>query len=126
VSSTGLATAVWRRNNGSNFIIQSSTSQNGGAWSTPVDLSATGGSSGSPQLTVDSTGLATAVWFRDNGSNWIIQSSQILNPIPSQPTPTPPTLAKTGAEVDWLLLGSLIAVVAGAGSLTFSRRKRTQ
>ena len=75
VSSTGLATAVWRRNNGSNWIIQSSTSQSGGAWSTPVNLSATGGTASDPKVTVDSTGLATAVWERYDGSNGIIQSS---------------------------------------------------
>jgi LPXTG-motif cell wall-anchored protein len=126
-----LATAVWSRNNGSNDIIQSSTSQNGGAWSTPVDLSATGRNARNPQITVSSTGLATAVWRRSNGSNWIIQSSHILTPIPSQPTSTPTTapaasLAKTGAEVDWLLLGSLIAVVAGAGFFALGRRKRTE
>jgi hypothetical protein len=48
-------------------------------------------------------------------------------PTPS-PTPTPApaaSLAKTGAEVEWLLLGSLIAVVAGAGFFALGRRKRT-
>jgi LPXTG-motif cell wall-anchored protein len=129
VSSTGLATAVWRGYDGSNWIIQSSTSQNGGAWTTPVNLSATGGNADYAQITVSSTGLATAVWR--HGSNDIIQSSHILNPIPSQPTSTPTTapaasLAKTGAEVDWLSLGSLIAVVAGAGFFALGRRKRTE
>jgi LPXTG-motif cell wall-anchored protein len=124
-----LATAVWHRNNGSSDIIQSSTSLNGGAWSTPVDLSATGANAYYPQVTVSSTGLATAVWYRNDGSNDIIQSSHILNPTPSQPTPTTApaaSLAKTGAEVDWLLLGSLIAVVAGAGFFALGRRKRTE
>ena len=118
VSSTGLVTAVWYRYDGSNNIIQSSTSQNGGAWSTPVDLSATGGSAYSPQVTVSSTGLVTAVWYRYDGSHNIIQSSTLSNS-------TPTTLAATGAEVQWLALGSLIAVVAGASFLTVSRRKRT-
>ena len=119
VSSTGLATAVWYRGNGSNDIIQSSTSQSGGAWSTPVDLSATGGDAYDPQVTVSSTGLATAIWYRYDGSQNIIQSSTLSNSTP------PTTLAATGAEVQWLALGSLIAVVAGASFLTVSRRKRT-
>jgi LPXTG-motif cell wall-anchored protein len=37
---------------------------------------------------------------------------------------TPTTLAATGAEVEWLALGSLIAVVAGAGFFALGRRKR--
>jgi LPXTG-motif cell wall-anchored protein len=118
VSSTGLVTAVWYRWNGSHNIIQSSTPESGDAWSTPEDLSATGGSAYSPQVTVSSTGLATAVWYRYDGSHNIIQSSTLSNS-------TPTTLAATGAEVQWLAFGSLIAAIAGAGLLTVSRRKRT-
>jgi hypothetical protein len=50
----------------------------------------------------------------------------------SAPTPTPAptptlslTLANTGSNVDWLLLSSLIAVVAGAVFLAIGRNKRT-
>jgi LPXTG-motif cell wall-anchored protein len=39
--------------------------------------------------------------------------------------PTPPTLAKTGAEVEWIISAGLITALAGAGFLTVSRRKRT-
>jgi LPXTG-motif cell wall-anchored protein len=119
VDSTGLVTAIWKRYDGSHNIIQSRTSQSGGAWSTPVDLSATGGDAYDPQVTVSSTGLATAIWYRYDGSQNIIQSSTLSNSTP------PTTLAATGAEVQWLALGSLIAVVAGASFLTVSRRKRT-
>lgn len=46
------------------------------------------------------------------------------------PTTTPastktPTLAATGANVEWLLIAGLIAVIAGTSFLTVSRRKRT-
>jgi hypothetical protein len=75
VDATGLATAVWDRYDGSNYIVQSSTSLDGGAWSTPEDLSATGQNSIIPQVTVDATGTATAVWVRNTGSGSIIQSS---------------------------------------------------
>jgi hypothetical protein len=49
----------------------------------------------------------------------------------STPTPTPtPTpgraLAKTGAEVDWLLTGSLLAIVAGAVLFALGRGRRTE
>ena len=129
VSSTGLATAVWYSNDGSNDIIQSSRSQSGGDWSTPADLSATGRDAYDPQVTVSSTGLATAVWYSNDGSNNIIQSSTLYNQIPTTTTTTTttttPTLAKTGANVEWLMVAGLIAVSAGAGFLTVIRRKRT-
>jgi hypothetical protein len=41
---------------------------------------------------------------------------------PASPAAT--TLATTGAEVEWLALGSLIAVVAGAGFFALGRRNR--
>jgi LPXTG-motif cell wall-anchored protein len=40
-------------------------------------------------------------------------------------TTTTPTLAATGANLEWLMVAGLIAVIAGAGFLTVSRRKRT-
>jgi LPXTG-motif cell wall-anchored protein len=127
VSSTGLATAAWQWYDGSYNIIQSSTSQNGGAWSTPVNLSLTGGDADSPQVTVSSTGLVTLVWARNDGSNSIIQSSAFRESTPSAApaASTTPTLAATGANVEWLVFAGLIAAIAGAGFLTVSRRKRT-
>ena len=128
VSSTGLATALWARSNGSQYIIQSSTSQSGGAWSSPIDLSATGGDALAPEVTVSSAGLFTAVWHRSNGIVSTIQASTFENSNPTTTPTTPPTtastLATTGAEVEWLALGSLIAVVAGAGFFALGRRKR--
>lgn len=44
---------------------------------------------------------------------------------PATTTTTTPTLATTGANVEWLLVGGLIAVIAGSGFLAVSRRKRT-
>jgi hypothetical protein len=79
VDSTGRAIAVWARSNGSNDIIQSSTSLNGGAWSPAVDLSAPLQNATDPQVTVDSTGRAIAVWKRSNGTDDIIQSSTSIN-----------------------------------------------
>jgi hypothetical protein len=93
VDSTGLVTAVWYRNNGSHEIIQASSSQSGGPWSTPADLSAPGRNALDPQVTVDSTGLATAIWARSNGSNDIIQSSSSQS---GGPWSTPADLSQLG------------------------------
>jgi hypothetical protein len=48
------------------------------------------------------------------------------SPPPQAPAAStaPTTLATTGAEVEWLAIGSLIAVAAGAGFLALGRRKR--
>lgn len=58
-------------------------------------------------------------------SNFALTPAPTPSPSASPTTVPAASLAKTGAEVDWLLLGSLIAVVAGAGFLALGRRKRT-
>jgi hypothetical protein len=73
------------------------------------------------------TGVAYA------GTNAALWGVTYINPTSSgsttsisatTPTTTPTTLATTGAEVEWLAIGSLIAVVAGAGFFALGRRKR--
>lgn len=127
VDSSGLVTAIWRREdvNGDDDLIQVSTRARAGEWSTPVDLSESGEPSFDPQVALDPSGNATAIWSRRIGSDDIIQSSSWLAPVVAQiPTPTP-TLAKTGANVEWMLVAGLLAVVAGSGLLSMNRRRRT-
>lgn len=72
VDPNGNATAVWRRSDGSHEIVQAATRAPGGAWQSPVDLSTAGQDSLEPQVAVDSSDKATAVWrvFDDeNGNN---------------------------------------------------------
>jgi hypothetical protein len=76
VDGSANVTAVWARDNGSNPIIQASTSTNGGVtWSTPVNVSAGGQDAFYPQVTVDGSGNLTAVWYRPDGFNFIVQAS---------------------------------------------------
>jgi hypothetical protein len=79
IDSEGNATAVWYRSNGSNWIIQASTKLSGGSWQTPADLSDIGQDAEVPHIALDSEGNATVVWYRSNGSNWIIQASTKLS-----------------------------------------------
>jgi hypothetical protein len=75
LDASGNAVVVWRRSNGSNDIVQSSRSANGGvSWSTPVNLSASGQDADHPQVAVDGSGNAVAVWQRFDGRNYIVQS----------------------------------------------------
>jgi len=73
------ATAVWRRLNGINIIIQSASATVSGvsaSWGSVADLSATARDAYNPQVGLSSDGTkATAVWYRSNGSNTIIQSA---------------------------------------------------
>jgi hypothetical protein len=88
VDSVGNATVVWHRANGPNLIIQSSSKPFGGPWqATPDDLSLPGQNAGLPQIGVDSSGNATVVWFRYNGTNYIVQSSSKPFGGPWQVTP---------------------------------------
>jgi len=78
----GTATAVWRRSDGANNIIQAATRPPGGSFGTPVDLSGPGQNASEPQITSAPDGTATAVWYRDNGAQSIIQSASTAQPSP--------------------------------------------
>jgi hypothetical protein len=76
VDSSGTVFAIWVRSDSGNFLLQTSSSVNGGVtWSTPVDPSPVSGSKDSPQISVDSSGNVFAIWSRYDDSNWIVQSS---------------------------------------------------
>lgn len=77
VDSTGLATAVWTRQeiNGVDYTIRSSTSLNGGPWSTPINVSEVGEANSEPKIAVDSSGVAIVVWVNYDGSDTYLQSS---------------------------------------------------
>jgi hypothetical protein len=97
VDNTGLATAVWTRSDGSNNVVQGSTSQNGGTWSSPVTISTAGQNTDTPDLTVDATGRAAAVWIRSDGSNNVVQGSTSQNGGTWAP---PATLSDTGLDAN--------------------------
>ena len=68
-------TAIWYRYNGSQRIVQTSSSTDGGAtWSSVVDLSATGQDAYDPQIVAAPNNTLTAIWWRSDGPNWIIQT----------------------------------------------------
>ncbi len=75
VDPNGNAVAVWQRFDGASTIIQSATLSFGStAWSPITDLSAAGQDAIDPQVAVDASGNAVAVWSRNDGANTIIQS----------------------------------------------------
>ena len=67
VDGSGNAVAVWRRSDGSDFIIQAASLPFGGSWSAVTDLSAAGRDSIEPQVSINASGKAVAVWGRKVG-----------------------------------------------------------
>ncbi len=75
VGSDGATTVVWRRSNGSNYIVQARTRPAGsGTFGGAVNLSTAGQNAYSPQVAVAADGATTVVWYRFNGSNDIVQA----------------------------------------------------
>jgi len=74
----GSATVVWDRFNGANWVVQGQRlDPAGAAEGVPFDLSASGRSAAEPQLALDSDGVATIVWGRYDGSNFVVQARRV-------------------------------------------------
>ena len=73
----------------------------------------------------DGDGAAFNAMF--SAADWSSEPETVITaPAPAAPAATTtPTLAATGANVEWLMFAGLLAAVAGASFLTLSRRKRT-
>ena len=76
IDSTGKATVVWARNDGSNYRIQARAITAVGPGTTET-LSAPGEDAFAPSIVVDSADTATVVWDRSDGSNTRIQARTI-------------------------------------------------
>jgi Ca2+-binding RTX toxin-like protein len=73
---SGNAIAIWYSSDGTNTRVQASVRPVGtGVWSTPVDLSEAGEDASVPQVAVDGSGNAVAVWQRSDGTDDRVQVS---------------------------------------------------
>lgn len=82
------AIGTWYRSNGTNMIVQAAQSLDAGqTWSDAVDLSAPGQNAFYPQVSIGS-GAAHVVWYRSNGTHFIVQASS--RTIPSNATGAAP------------------------------------
>ncbi|HEY5332546.1 MAG TPA: hypothetical protein VIJ21_03300, partial [Solirubrobacterales bacterium] len=75
VDPAGAAVAVWRRRDGRRSIVEAAVRTAAGAWSRPAALSATGENAVAPQVAIDATGEAVAIWKRFDGAHSIVQSA---------------------------------------------------
>ncbi len=91
----GLATIVWVRNNGTSRVVLATTSQSGGTYSSVTQVSLNGGDAEDQRITTSASGLATVVWVRFNGSNYIVQASRSQS---GGPWSTPENLSLPGSD----------------------------
>ena len=75
VDGSGNVISVWTRSDGTNLRIQSANRTASGPWSAAQTLSDPGQNASSPQIAVDPSGNAVAVWTRNDGTNGRIQAS---------------------------------------------------
>ncbi|MCX6602002.1 MAG: hypothetical protein NTV52_00200, partial [Acidobacteria bacterium] len=73
----GTTTITWTRyNDAGDIIVQAATrAANATTFSTPIDLSTTGGNAYYPQVATGPDGTTTITWERDDGSNWSVQAA---------------------------------------------------
>ncbi len=119
IAADGATTVVWRRDDGSNFIVQASTRAAGsgsGTFGAAQDLSASGRDTAAPQVAVAVDGVTTVVWSSWNGSNVIVQASTC--PAASGTFSAAVDLSAAGQDA----LGPQVAVAAdGATTVAWSR-----
>lgn len=76
VNLSGNVLAVWKRFDGTHYLIESAALPYGGKWSPPTILSLPGQNADKPQIALDAAGEAIALWSRYNGNKNVIQSCQ--------------------------------------------------
>jgi hypothetical protein len=78
VDAAGDAVAVWTRFDGLDFIVEAAEKPAGGGWVPSGKLSVAGQDAEEPQVAIDSSANALAVWSRYDGSRFVVQSARRL------------------------------------------------
>jgi hypothetical protein len=73
----GAATIVWDRFDGTSFVVQARRLDGSGDPVSGLNLSATGRDAAGPQVAISPSGVATVLWTRHDGSNWLVQRRDI-------------------------------------------------
>ncbi|MCB0828193.1 MAG: hypothetical protein KDB62_05220 [Solirubrobacterales bacterium] len=83
VGPDGTSTAVWRRSDSSDEIVQAATRVKGGNFGAPENLSGAGQDAYGPQVASGPDGDTTAIWDRSDGSDYIVQARTRAGGAPS-------------------------------------------
>lgn len=74
----GTATAVWIRFDGSVFVVEARRiAPDGSVGSSVYSVSASGRNSSEPQVAIGPDGVATIVWTRFNGTNFVVEARRL-------------------------------------------------
>jgi hypothetical protein len=95
VNPAGNAVVVWRRYNGSDYVVQAAVKPAGEPWGKTTTLSEPGQEASQARVAVDAAAEATAVWRRYNGSDHVIQAAE--EPA-GEPWSKPASLSEAGQE----------------------------
>jgi PKD domain len=95
IDASGEATAVWEEQVGAEVRIDAASRPAGGAWQTPVTLSAAGENANEPRVAVNARGDAVAVWERPSGEE-LIEAATKSASSPTWGGPAPLTKPETG------------------------------
>ncbi len=79
INCDGEAIAVWSGYDGCNFTIQAAYLDSYQYWSMPMVISEDGQDAYNAQVAIDPCGNAVAVWTRNDGNNYIAQSSTLYS-----------------------------------------------
>jgi phosphoserine aminotransferase len=103
----GATTIIWRRDNGSSYIVQAATrAANATTFSTPIDVSTIGANALSPQLAIGPDGTTTITWTRPNSSsNYIVQAATRAANATTFSTPIDLSTIGANAESPQLAIG---------------------
>jgi hypothetical protein len=74
VDPVGNATFVWYRFNGTEYVIQTRALSAAGVLSVDQTISDPGEFAYGPEVAVDAAGNAAFVWYRSDGTNWLVQT----------------------------------------------------
>ena len=78
LNDSGKVLAIWQTSNGTNLIIQATTSSFGSTWDHATDLSIAGQNALNPEIVLNNSGKAVAIWQRHNGTNHIVQAATFI------------------------------------------------
>jgi hypothetical protein len=101
MNSGGAATVVWKRFEGTSYLAQGSVSPPAGTFSPAGDLSAGGKDAVLPSAAMDAAGDVTAVWWRSDGHNTIVQAAGYDADPPSLSDLSIPSQAMVGVPVSF-------------------------
>jgi Glycosyl hydrolase family 26 len=96
ISPQGVATVLWSRYDGSNWIVQRRDLDGEGAPGATETLSAAGRNAGEPDVAWGEDGTLTMTWRRFAGAGDVVQAKAVLKPQPPPPPPPPPPPSSGG------------------------------